>query len=121
MPPPFTAYGIDEHASTWESPEPDPVITGTNWIWSKYDQVKRWDRTRYFVDKTLDFLRRHKGQPCYVNLWPDDVHTPWVPKGTDMDNAAREKRRERGQFQGGVGRIRQAGGPSAGRLEGVGH
>ncbi|MFY9150382.1 MAG: sulfatase-like hydrolase/transferase, partial [Prolixibacteraceae bacterium] len=35
--------------------------------------------TGYFVDRTLDFLNRHKDQPCFVNLWPDDVHTPWVP------------------------------------------
>jgi arylsulfatase A-like enzyme len=41
--------------------------------------VKRWNRTAFFVDKTLDFLRRHKDRPCFVNLWPDDVHTPWVP------------------------------------------
>jgi arylsulfatase A-like enzyme len=77
--PPFAAYGFDEHASTYESPEPHPDITATNWIWSPHDKVKRWDRTAFFVDKTLDFLQRHKGQPCYVNLWPDDVHTPWVP------------------------------------------
>jgi len=77
--PPFAAYGFDEHAGTWESPEPHPDITATNWIWSPNDKVKRWDRTAFFVDKTLDFLRRHKGQPCYVNIWPDDVHTPWVP------------------------------------------
>lgn len=77
--PPFAAYGFDEHASTWESPQPHPDITATDWIWSPKDKVKRWDRTAFFVDKTLDFLRRHKGQPCYVNLWPDDVHTPWVP------------------------------------------
>lgn len=77
--PPFEAYGFDEHASTWESPDPHPDITGSNWIWSPKDKVKRWDRTAFFVDKTLDFLRRHKSQPCYVNLWPDDVHTPWVP------------------------------------------
>ncbi len=77
--PPFAAYGFDEHASTWESPQPHPDITATNWIWSPHDKVKRWDRTAFFVDKTLDFLRRHKGQPCYVNLWPDDTHTPWVP------------------------------------------
>jgi arylsulfatase A-like enzyme len=77
--PPFAAYGFDEHASTWESPQPDPDITATNWIWSPQDKVKRWDRTGFFVDKTLDFLRRHRDQPCYVNLWPDDVHTPWVP------------------------------------------
>jgi arylsulfatase A-like enzyme len=77
--PHFAAYGFDEHAGTWESPEPHPDITSTNWIWSPNDKVKRWDRTAFFVDKTLDFLRRHKDQPCYVNLWPDDVHTPWVP------------------------------------------
>jgi len=79
--PPFSAYGFDEHASTWETPAPHPDITATNWIWSPQDKVKRWDRTAFFVDKTLDFLRRHKRQPCYVNLWPDDVHTPWVPSG----------------------------------------
>jgi len=78
--PPFSAYGFDEHASTYESPEPHPDITATNWIWSPQDKVKRWDRTAFFVDKTLDFLKRHKGQKaCFVNLWPDDVHTPWVP------------------------------------------
>ena len=77
--PPFSAYGFDEHASTYESPDPHPDITATNWIWSTNDTVKRWDRTAFFVDKALDFLKRHHDQPCYVNLWPDDVHTPWVP------------------------------------------
>lgn len=77
--PPFSAYGYDEHIGTYESPEPDPNITATNWIWSPKDRVKRWDRTRYFVDHTLDFMRRHQDKPCYVELWPDDVHTPWVP------------------------------------------
>ena len=77
--PHFNAYGFDEHISTFESPEPDPDITSTHWIWAPTDKVKRWDRTRYFVDKTLDFLARHKGEACYVDLWPDDVHTPWVP------------------------------------------
>ncbi|MBE9585139.1 sulfatase-like hydrolase/transferase [Mucilaginibacter sp. JRF] len=78
--PGFEQYGYDEHASTYESPDPDPLITATNWIWSDKDSIKRWDRTKYFVDKTLDFLSRHKGQPCFINLWPDDVHTPWVPR-----------------------------------------
>jgi arylsulfatase A-like enzyme len=88
--PPFRAYGFDEHAGTYESPEPDPAITGTNWIWSAHDTVKRWDRSAYFVDKTLDFLRRHKSQPCYVNPWPDDVHTPWVVKESDLSRRRRE-------------------------------
>lgn len=78
--PKFAAYGYDEHVGTYESPEPDPNITGSDWIWSPKDKVKRWDRSSYFVEKTLDFLKRKKGQPCFVNFWPDDVHTPWVPK-----------------------------------------
>jgi arylsulfatase A-like enzyme len=80
--PRFAAYGYDEHAGTYESPEPDPQITATNWIWSDKDPVKRWQRSGYFVDRTLDFLGRHKGTPCYVNLWFDDPHTPWVPDAT---------------------------------------
>lgn len=87
--PTFEKYGFDEHASTYESPEPDPVLTATDWIWSDEDSIKRWDRTAYFVDKTLDFLRRHRDKPCFVNLWPDDMHTPWVPE---------ENQRQQGKF-----------------------
>lgn len=83
--PGFEKYGFDEHVSTYESPDPDPLITATDWIWSYEDSIQRWDRTRYFVDKTLAFMQKHKGQPCFVNLWPDDVHTPWVPRhGTEF-------------------------------------
>ncbi|MBI5768942.1 MAG: sulfatase-like hydrolase/transferase [Verrucomicrobia bacterium] len=78
-PPKFAAYGYDENAGTWESPEPHPDITATNWIWSDQDKVKRWNRTAFFVDKTLDFLDRRGAAPCFINVWLDDVHTPWVP------------------------------------------
>lgn len=93
--PKFAAYGYDEGIGTYESPEPHPDITATNWIWSAHDRVKRWDRTAFFVDKTLDFLRRKKtAQPCFVNLWLDDPHTPWVPgpnapKGDTRENLRR--------------------------------
>ena len=77
--PPFSSYGFDEYTSTWESPDPDPELTAKNSVWSSADNVKRWNRSSYFVDKTLDFLKRKKdSQPCYINLWPDDVHLPWV-------------------------------------------
>ena len=104
--PPFEAYGFDEHAGTWESPDPHPDITGSDWIWSPKDKVKRWNRTAFLVDKALDFLRRHKGQSCYVNVWPDDVHTPWVPaddvpKGETPENF----RRVLAEFDQQVGRL----------------
>jgi arylsulfatase A-like enzyme len=77
--PKFAAYGYDEHAGTWESPEPDPDITAGNWIWSDKDKFKRWQRSQFFVDRTLDFLTRNKSTPCFINVWLDDPHTPWVP------------------------------------------
>lgn len=76
--PNFDQYGFDAWSGTYESPDPDPAITATNWIWSDKDSVKRWNRTAYFVDKTLAFLEANKNKPCFVNLWTDDVHTPWV-------------------------------------------
>jgi hypothetical protein len=79
-PPKFAAYGYDEAAGTWESPEPHPDITATNWIWSDQDKVKRWDRTAFFVDRTLQFIAAHTDQPCFVNVWLDDPHTPWLPE-----------------------------------------
>lgn len=108
--PKFAAYGFDEHAGTWESPEPHPDITGGNWIWGPNDKVKRWDRTAFFVDKTLDFLGRHTNRPCFVQVWLDDVHTPWVPdehaaKGDTPENfrpVLREMDRQLGRFFDGV-------------------
>ncbi|GGH30966.1 N-acetylgalactosamine-6-sulfatase [Dyadobacter endophyticus] len=101
--PGFVQYGFDEHASTYESPEPDPAITATNWIWSEKDSIKRWDRSRYFVDRTLDFMKRHREQPCFVNLWPDDVHTPWVPEPeTGYAGKSPVKPQEEAAFKGGL-------------------
>ncbi|WP_372650748.1 sulfatase-like hydrolase/transferase [Draconibacterium sp.] len=76
--PVISKYGFDEFVSTWESPNPDSLLTSSNWIWAPTDSIKRWDRTAYFVEKTLDFLKKNEDKPCYINLWPDDVHSPWV-------------------------------------------
>jgi len=83
-PPKFAAYGYDRGFGTYESPEPHPDITARDWIWSAEDKVKRWDRTGWMVDRTLDFLKAHPDAPCFVNLWLDDPHTPWVPTADDQ-------------------------------------
>jgi len=77
--PQITEYGFDEYVTTYEGPDPDVLLTATNWIWSEKDSIKRWERTAYFVDKTLDFLQRNQNAPCYINFWPDDMHDPWIP------------------------------------------
>lgn len=82
--PRFVAYGYDLGLGTWESPEPHPDLTARDWIWSAADRVKRWDRSGWMVDRTLDFLRAHPDWACFVNLWLDDPHTPWVPAEDDQ-------------------------------------
>lgn len=93
--PKFAAYGYDLGLGTWESPEPSPDLTATNWIWSPEDNVKRWDRTRWMVDRALDFLNSNPDRPVFVNLWLDDTHTPWVP-----NDAADPKANSPEQFRG---------------------
>jgi arylsulfatase A-like enzyme len=87
--PPFAAYGYDVGIGTYESPEPHPDITGTNWIWSAHDKIKRWERTGWMVDRTLDFLKESNAAPSFVNLWLDDPHTPWVPSADAAEENGR--------------------------------
>ncbi len=104
--PKFAAYGYNEGVGTYESPEPHPDITATDWIWSPKDKVKRWDRTAFFVDKTLEFLDRHRDRPCFVNLWADDVHTPWVPdEVSDKKDLPKNFRPVMAEFDQQVGRL----------------
>lgn len=98
--PKFREYGYDESAGTYESPEPDPKLGRHLAPWDQRlepGQVPRYARTAYMVDRTLDFIQRHKDGPWFVNLWPDDVHTPhrsspemvakYAGKGKLKDNA----------------------------------
>ena len=81
--PKFAAYGYDVGLGTYESPEPAAPLGLKSQPWGanrEPQQVPRHDRTRWMVDETLAFAKKHAGQPWLVNLWPDDVHTPYRPK-----------------------------------------
>lgn len=43
--------------------------------------VDRAQITSRFTAAAIDFIRRAgaEGKPFYLNLWPDDVHSPWFP------------------------------------------
>lgn len=109
--PNFDQYGFDEWSSTYESPDPDPALTATNWIWSDQDSIKRWNRTAYFVDKTLAFLKNNPDKPCYINLWTDDVHTPWVAGDDEVGRYPGKPQEEKSfqavlqQFDAQIGRL----------------
>src|SRR5262249_340704 len=40
--------------------------------------VKRYEVTKAFVDRAISFMEEAQkaGKPFYVNVWPDDVHSP---------------------------------------------
>jgi arylsulfatase A-like enzyme len=80
--PKFAAYGYDLGLGSWESPEPAPELGVKFPPWAEKaepGQVPRHDRTRWMVDRTLQFLKDNRGHPCFVNLWFDDTHTPFRP------------------------------------------
>jgi arylsulfatase A-like enzyme len=83
--PKFVAYGYDRGFGTWESPEPHPDLTSTDWIWARSDKVPRHERTAWMIDRTLDFFKDNSGKPCFVNLWLDDTHTPFVPSAEQLN------------------------------------
>jgi len=87
--PKFAAYGYDLGLGTYESPEPAAPLGLKTTPWGPQDrlepqQVPRHERSRWMVDQTLGFLRKNSGKPCFVNLWLDDTHTPFVPSEEQM-------------------------------------
>ncbi len=87
--PKFTAYGYDLGLGTYESPEPAAALGLKTVPWGPQDkrepqQVPRHERSRWMIDQTLDFLKSHPDKPCFVNLWLDDTHTPFVPSDAQI-------------------------------------
>jgi arylsulfatase A-like enzyme len=82
--PKFREYGYDVGLGTYESPEPAAALGLKSLPWAPPDkrepqQVPRHDRTRWMIDQTLAFIKTNAAKPCFVNLWLDDTHTPFVP------------------------------------------
>jgi len=77
------AYGFDEYHLNCEGigPRFENFGNAQTSTLNTADGKKyfRYDFTKYWVDRSLDFIRRHKAGPFYLELWPQDVHTPWTP------------------------------------------
>ncbi|MDP1797385.1 MAG: sulfatase-like hydrolase/transferase [Planctomycetaceae bacterium] len=88
--PRFTEYGYNVGLGTYESPEPAAALGLKTVPWGPQDQlepqqVARHNRTKWMVDQTLTFLQQHRDQPCFVNLWLDDTHTPFAPSPEQLE------------------------------------
>jgi arylsulfatase A-like enzyme len=91
--PPFAAYGYDFGWGTYESPQPAAPLGLKTTPWGTQlepQQVPRHDRTRWMVDQTLSFIRQNAQRPWLVNLWLDDLHTPFRPSAEQRSRVAAE-------------------------------
>jgi len=81
-----SAYGFDESLVAFEGLGDRVLVEGHGLSRANAKlgrgkiQWAAWhERTGMFVDRAIDFTRRNKGTPFYVQLCPNDVHDPHVP------------------------------------------
>ncbi len=48
-------------------------------------RVPKHENTGIYVDRTIDFMTRHRAQPFYVHLWLNDVHDPFKPGDVQLE------------------------------------
>jgi len=103
--PPITDYGFDTSLTNFEGIGPkllpltkngdgkvgkiwgDAVRLGEPVTWMQRSEI-----TTGFIDAAIPFMEKAQaaGQPFYVNLWPDDVHSPFWPPAEEY-NVAKSK------------------------------
>lgn len=105
--PMITAYGFDTSITNFEGLGPrilakfDPKPDGTPFRHGPTDMsakfgvgpitwVPRYNVTGAFVDRAIDEMKKAEAahKPFYINLWPDDVHSPCqAPPDARGDNS----------------------------------
>lgn len=92
--PPITEYGFDKSLTNFEGmgakllPLTRDETGKVGRIWEKAEilgkpvtWMQRSEITTGFIDAAIPFMEKaqKEGKPFYVNLWPDDVHSPFWP------------------------------------------
>ena len=104
--PPITAYGFDESLTNFEGMGPKllpltmkPGDTKPGRIWEdavRLGQPVTWMQrsaiTTGYVDAALSFMDKAQRdqKPFFINLWPDDVHSPYWPPVDKWGKTKRE-------------------------------
>jgi len=104
--PLISAYGFDESLTNFEGMGPKllpltlkPGDKQAGRIWADAERLggpvvwmQRSQITGGFVDGAIPFMNRavSAGKPFYVNLWPDDVHSPFWPPVEKWGQTKRE-------------------------------
>lgn len=93
--PPITDYGFEASLTNFEGmgpkllplvlrpgeEKPRKIWAGAERLGSGYRWMLRSQITGGFVDAAVTFIERsrYSNKPFYINLWPDDVHSPFWP------------------------------------------
>lgn len=93
--PPISDYGFDQSLTNFEGMGPKllPLTMKPGWdepdrIWVDAERLgapvtwmQRSAITGGFVDAALEFIKNSQAEkkPFYINVWPDDVHSPYFP------------------------------------------
>ncbi len=104
--PPITDYGFDTSLTNFEGMGPKllpltlkPGQKKPGRIWEEAEQLGKGYRwmlrsriTEGFVDEAIPFIAKSakSKKPFYVNLWPDDVHSPFWPPVDKWGDGKRE-------------------------------
>src|SRR5690606_33834171 len=98
--PGIVEYGFDKSLTNFEGMGPKllPLTKDTKGnvgrIWEDaerlggpYTWMQRSEITAGFIDAAVGFMENSKkeNKPFYVNIWPDDVHSPFWPPFEDYD------------------------------------
>lgn len=103
--PPIQAYGFEESLTNFEGMGPKllPLTMNPDWdapkrIWEDAERLgapvtwmQRSEITGGFVKEAIRFIDKASadGKPFFVNLWPDDVHSPFFPPLSKWRNGKR--------------------------------
>ncbi|WP_164101412.1 sulfatase-like hydrolase/transferase [Candidatus Laterigemmans baculatus] len=104
--PLITAYGFDTSLTNFEGLGPrllplcdafdgSPVkrhdLGSADLGQGPIEWVERSQITSYFVDSAIEFIDESvaRKQPFYINVWPDDVHSPFFPPEARRDDASK--------------------------------
>lgn len=105
--PSISEYGFDRSLTNFEGMGPKllpmtlkPGASEPGRIWKDAERLggpfswmQRSEITSGYVEAAIEFAKQAVAEkkPFYINLWPDDVHSPYWPPVSDWRNSKREQ------------------------------
>ncbi len=89
------AYGFDESLVSFEGLGDRVMIRGNGLAeqsrklgQGEFIDCDKHETTGIYVDRTIDFIRKHKDEKFYVRMFPNDVHDAFIPKEGEAEKWA---------------------------------